>query len=380
MAAFEIELLRMVLDYLGMAVKNSQLYGEMQATKSYLEHLIDDAGDAIITVHATDTITSWNASAERIFHYPAAAMLGSHVSALFPPAEYAQWRPAVVQEGLVQHLETRLSQQDGTAVDVSLTLSPLRDARDDIIGFSAIIKDITQEKRLRAQLLQSEKLRALGEMAAGVAHNFNNILTTILGHTQLLLAYPSDAATIRAGLSTIEKTTRDAAHMVRRIQTFAHGNLTADCPLTDLVQVIKEAVETTRPVWKEQAEQQGRCIEVTMDFDPIPMVPCRAAELREVLTNLMLNAVDAMPAGGSITVRTYLQDNWACLAVSDSGTGIPEDVQPRIFDPFFSTKSGKGTGLGLSVSHALIKAHRGDIAVQSRLGGGTTFVVKLPVA
>jgi signal transduction histidine kinase len=285
-----------------------------------------------------------------------------------------------LQEGRVKHLEARLSQRDGTPVDVSLTLSPLRGSRDEIVGFSAIIKDITQDKLLRAHLLQSEKLRALGEMAAGVAHNFNNILTTILGHTQLLLAYPSDTATIHEGLCIIEKATKDAAQVVRRIQTFARGNPAAECLLTDLVHVIKEAVETTRPVWKEQAGLQGRCIEVSMEFDPIPMVPCRAAELREVLTNLVLNAVDAMPSGGNLTIHTYLQGGFACIAVSDTGVGIPEDMQQRIFDPFFTTKKEKGTGLGLSVSHTLIKDHGGDIEVQSSRGHGTTFVVKLPVA
>ena len=203
------------------------------------------------------------------------------------PDEYARWRTAVLQEGQVKLLETRLNQLDGTPVDVSLTLSPVRGSRDEIVGFSAIIKDITQDKQFRERLLQTEKLRALGEMAAGVAHNFNNILTTILGHTQLLLTYPSDTATMHGGLAIIEKATRDAAQMVQRIQTFARGNPAAECHLMDLVQVIKEAVETTRPVWKQQAEQQGRSIEMSMDFDPIPIVPCRAAEFREVLTNLI---------------------------------------------------------------------------------------------
>jgi PAS domain S-box-containing protein len=380
LVAFEIELIRMVLDYLGMAVKNSQLYGEMKETKSYLENLINDAGDAIITVNTTDTITSWNDTATRLLRCPPEVLLGRNMRDLVSPAEYEQWRSAVLQDGQVKHLETRLSQLDGTPVDVSMTLSPLRGSRDEIVGFSAIIKDITQDKQLRERLLQTEKLRALGEMAAGVAHNFNNILTTILGHTQLLLTYPSDTATMHEGLTIIEKATRDAAQVVQRIQTFARGNPVAECHLTDLVQVIKEAVETTRPVWKQQAEYQGRSIDMTLEFDPIPMVPCRAAELREVLTNLILNAVDAMPSGGSLSLHTYQQGGFACIAVSDTGVGMPEDMQPRIFDPFFTTKQGKGTGLGLSVSHTLIKGHGGDIEVQSTPGSGTTFVITLPVA
>jgi PAS domain S-box-containing protein len=380
LAAFEIELIRMVLDYLGMAVKNSQLYSEMKETKSYLENLINDAGDAIVTVNTADCITSWNASAERIFHAPQADMLQRPLWELFPRQEYEQWRSAVVQHGAVKHLETCLRRRDGTPVDVSMTLSPLRGSRDEIVGFSAIMKDITQDKQLREHLLQSEKLRALGEMAAGVAHNFNNILTTILGHTQLLLAYPNDTATVQDGLVIIEKATKDAAQVVRRIQTFARGKPTAEVQLTDLVHVVKEAVETTRPVWKEHAGRQGQCIEVTMEFDPIPMVPCRAAEIREVLINLILNAVDAMPTGGNLTIYTHQQGDLACIAVTDNGVGMAADMQQRIFDPFFTTKKEKGTGLGLSVSHSLMKGHGGDITVHSTVGSGTTFVVKLPVA
>jgi signal transduction histidine kinase len=196
----------------------------------------------------------------------------------------------------------------------------------------------------------------------------------------LLLAYPNDTATVHDGLVIIEKATKDAAQVVRRIQAFARGKPTAELQLTDLVHVIKEAVETTRPVWKEHAGRQGQCIEVTMEFDPIPMVPCRAAEIREVLINLILNAVDAMPTGGNLTIYTHRQGDWACIAVTDSGVGMAADMQQRIFDPFFTTKKEKGTGLGLSVSHSLMKGHGGDITVQSTVGSGTTFVVKLPVA
>jgi PAS domain S-box-containing protein len=378
-AAFEIELIRMVLDYLGMAVKNSQLYGEIKETKSYLENLINGAGDAIVTVNTTGTITSWNVSAERIFGYRQEDILHQNVCTLFPPQPYAQWRREVLQEGLVKRLEARFCQRNGTPVDVSLTLSPLHGPRDEIVGLSAIMKDITEEKHLREQLLRSEKLRALGEIAAGVAHNFNNILTTILGHTQLLLEDAEDGHALQAGLRTIEQASKDAAQMVRRIQTFAKGNTAAECLPTDLNLVVKEAAEATRPVWKEQAERQGKCIQLELELHPVPLVPCREAELREVLTNLILNAVDAMPTGGTITLQTHQQGQWGCVAVSDTGTGMSEDVQRRIFDPFFTTKKSKGTGLGLSVSYTLVRGHGGDIEVQSTLGRGTTFVVKLPM-
>jgi PAS domain S-box-containing protein len=379
LAAFEVELIRMVLDYLGMAVRNSQLYGEIKATKSYLENLIKDAGDAIFTVNTADVITSWNASAERIFQYTPEEILQQKVWMLFPQQQYDQWRHMVLQEGRVQHLETCLSQRHGASVDVSLTVSPLHGSRDEIVGFSAIIKDVTQDKRLREQLLQSEKLCAMGEMAAGVAHNFNNILTTILGHTQLLLDYPQNDTALHAGLRTIETASRDAVQIVRRIRTFAQGSPALECLPTDLNQVVKEAIEATRPVWKEHAEQQGKCIEVAFESESLPLIRGQATELREVLTNLILNAVDAMPQGGALTLRTQQRGRFVCMTVSDTGTGMIADVQRRIFDPFFTTKRGRGSGLGLSVSHTLVRGHGGNIEVQSTPGKGTTFVVKLPV-
>lgn len=379
-AEIEIELIRMLLDYISIAVKNAQLYSEIKATKSYLENLINDAGDAIITVNTKNRITSWNAAAERIFQYTQADILRQNAATIFPPEPYRQWRHAVLEAGTVTRLETRLERRDGSAVDVSMTLSPLRGSRDEIIGFSAIVKDVTEDKQLRERLMQSEKLRALGEMAAGVAHNFNNILTTILGRTQLLLAYPEDEEAIQEGLGIVEKATRDAAQVVRRIQTFAQGSSESECVPTDLNQVIKEAVEATQPLWAERARQMGKQIDIEQRLEPIPAVPCRATEIREVLINLLMNAVDAMPEGGTIRLRSRQQEHTVRLEITDTGVGMTKEVQRRIFDPFFSTKGNKGTGLGLSVSHSLIGGHGGTIEVFSTPDQGTTFVITLPVS
>jgi PAS domain S-box-containing protein len=378
LAEFELELIRMVLEYLGMAVKNSQLYGEIKETKSYLENLINDAGDAIITVDTGDLITSWNASAEHIFQYPRDAVLGQNITAIFPCDEYLRLRYDVLEEGQVRHIESQLAQMDSTPVECSLTLSPLHGVRDEIVGFSIIIRDITREKQLREQLLQSEKLRALGEMAAGVAHNFNNLLGTILGHTELLLEEPEDVDGVKEGLRIIHKASKDAAQVVHRIQTFARGSSATVFVPTDLQQLIEETVEVTQSIWGAPTRQSNRPIDVTLNFAPVPLVHCRAAEIREVVTNFIINAVDAMPQGGKLTLATYQRGSFVCIEISDTGTGMPEAVQRRIFDPFFTTKGTKGTGLGLSVSHSLIKGHGGDIEVRSTEGCGTTFVLKLP--
>lgn len=380
LAEFEVELIRMVLEYLSMAVKNSQLYGEIKETKGYLENLINSVGDAIITMNTEGVITSWNAAAERIFGMTFEEVSGHKLSKLCPDEpQRISCLFDVMAESQVKHLETRLQKRDGSLIDCSLTLSPLFGVHDEVVGVSAIIQDVTEDKKLREQLMQSEKLSALGEMAAGVAHNFKNILGTILGYTEHVLEAPDDQEEVEEGLKIIEKAARDATRVVERIQTYARGSSDAnDFEPTDLRQLVKEVVDVTRPIWKEQAQQQGKVIDVNLEFDDIPLVHSRAAEIREVVTNLMINAVDAMVQGGSLTLSTYEDGTYACIRVTDTGPGMTEEVQRRVFDPFFTTKGNKGTGLGLSVSLTQLKGHGGDIDMESELGVGTSFTVKLP--
>jgi PAS domain S-box-containing protein len=377
-AAFEIELLGMLLDYIGLAIQNSQLYGEIKETKNYLESLINGAGDAILTVNREDLVTSWNTGAERIFQYQSREILQQKIWTLFPRDLYEQWKDEVLQGSGIKRIEARLSQRSGVSIDVSLTLSPLRGPRDEIVGLSAIIKDVTGEKRLRERLLQTEKLSALGEMAAGIAHNFNNVLTTILGQTHLLVHNPADVEAVQKRASLIDKTAKDGVTMVQRIQRFARGTATSEFTLTDLNQIVKEALETTQPIWRDQAQREGGPVEVVMELGGIPPVHGRPSELREVLVNLILNAVDAMPRGGKLMLRTRQSEGAVYVEVSDSGTGMTDEVKGRIFDPFFTTKGEKGFGLGLSVSYMLIKGHNGDLEAQSNLGRGTIFSIKLP--
>jgi PAS domain S-box-containing protein len=378
-AQVEIELITMLLESIGLAVKNSLLYGEIKETKRYLENLIHSAGDAIITVNKEDVVSAWNHSAERIFQYRAAEMLQQHIAGLFPRELYDEWRDEVQRQGGSKSFDAQLRRRDGMPMHVSLTLSPLLNARDELAGFSAIIRDVTEERQLRDRLLQSEKLSALGELAAGIAHNFNNILAAILGRAQLLARSPTDIEAVRRNVGIIEQAVADGVAMVQRIQKFARGSPESAFGPTDLNQLVRETIDATQIIWKDQALHQGNPIDVVMDLGRLPPVRSRSAELREVLTNLILNAVDAMPQGGRLTLRTERRGRVACIEVSDTGTGMAEEVKRRAFNPFFTTKGDRGTGLGLSISHALIKAHHGDIALQSEVGRGTTVVITLPI-
>jgi PAS domain S-box-containing protein len=376
----ELDLLRMLLDSISLAVRNSRLYGEMAATKSFLENLIQDAGDAIITVDTAERITSWNASAERILQASAASMLQQPITTLLDAEQYAQWREKIERRGQSLQVDTQLLLRQGLPRDVLLTLSPLYGPHDTRTGLSIILKDVTEERQLREQVLHAEKLRAVGEMAAGIAHNFNNVLTTILTRAQLLTYQIADTVAVQRGLTLIEQAASDGAALVRRLQRLARGSAAPEPAWIDLNGLVQEVVDTTQPLWQDHAQQHGRRIEVHLALAPLPRLLGRAAELREVLTNLLLNAIEAMPQGGEITLRTWTEARAACVAVSDTGVGMSGEVQRRVFDPFFTTKGARGTGLGLSVSQAIIKGHDGTLTVDSEPDRGTTFVITLPCA
>jgi PAS domain S-box-containing protein len=374
----ELDLLRMLLDSIALAVHNSRLYGESAATKSFLENLIQDAGDAIITVDTADRITSWNASAERILHAAAASMLQQPIMTLLPANQYAQWREEVERRGQSLQIDTPLTPRQGSPREMLLTLSPLRGPHDIRAGLSIILKDVTEERRLREQVLHAEKLRAVGEMAAGIAHNFNNILTTILTRAQLLAQQVADTVALQRGLTLIEQAASDGAALVRRLQRLARGSDSPERTWLDLNVLVQEVVDTTQPLWHDHARREGRPVEMHLALAPLPRLLGRAAELREVLTNLLLNAIEAMPKGGEITLRTWVKARTVCVAISDTGVGMTAEVRRRVFDPFFTTKGARGTGLGLSVSQAIIKGHDGTLSVDSEPDRGTTFVITLP--
>lgn len=229
------------------------------------------------------------------------------------------------------------------------------------------------------RMVQSEKARALGEMASGVSHEFNNILAIILGKIQLMTARAGDEG-VRESLGQVEEAAWRAADIVRRLQAFASTRLDDPGAVTDLNTLVQDAVTLTRGLWKDEAETRGARIEVATDLEDAPAVAGSTAELREAVINLVLNAIDAMPRGGRLGLSTRARDQGVELAVSDSGEGMPDEVRRRAFDPFFSTRSPQRTGLGLSVVHGIVARHRGRIDVTSEEGRGTTVRLWFPGA
>ncbi len=250
--------------------------------------------------------------------------------------------------------------------------------------------DISEKKKLAEKLFQAEKLRSLGELAGGVAHDFNNVLAAILGRVQLLrmrrdsYTHPDgdeDPITINIdkNLDIIERAAMDGSETVRRIQDFARGHDEAkyQTPI-DINAVLDDVLEFTRVKWKDMAESYGRAFTINRELEADEHILGNAPELREVYINLINNAIDAMPGGGSLTLKTYVEKGMVVSIVKDSGVGILDSHRDKIFDPFFTTKDVGSTGLGLSVSYGIIARHKGTIDVESRQGEGTTFVIRLP--
>lgn len=244
--------------------------------------------------------------------------------------------------------------------------------------FESLKQAYAKLKEAQEQLIQSEKLRALGEMAGGVAHDFNNLLGAILGRAQLLLLNTQDAKT-KKGLKIIEKSALDGAETVRRIQEFTRLRTDENFVMVDLNQILSESLEITKPRWKDETQKKGILIQIKTQLDKdLPLVAGNPSELREVFVNMILNAVDAMPKGGALTLSSESREENILASVADTGIGMPEEVKRKVFDPFFTTKGPKGNGLGMSVAYGIIVRHNGKILIESQEGKGTLFTVKLP--
>ena len=240
-----------------------------------------------------------------------------------------------------------------------------------------------QLEKTQKQFIQQERLRALGEMAGGVAHDFNNALSSIMGFSDLLLMYPErmmEGETLAAYVENINTSAKDAARIVERLREFYRPRDADDfCHIVDINQVVKDAVFMTQPRWQAQAQEKGKTIQCITELGEVEILNGDPSELREILTNLIFNAVDAIAAQGTIRITTRCDADHVYLDIADTGSGMTENIRSRCLEPFFSTKGKSGTGLGLSMVYGIIKRHGGTIEVQSAVGQGTTFQIRLPI-
>ena len=282
--------------------------------------------------------------------------------------------------GLLQSVATHTSGFTGEQIQLLYIVA-------DLLGPAISNRQLVERLRtaygsLRAaqnKLVQTEKMRALGELAAGVAHNFNNSLCSVLGFLEMALIDPALPASSRRLLECSRTGALNAAQTVRRVHDFSRPKeLDVVVQSLDLNELIRETVELTRPKWENASSVSARPIEILLLPEAAVEVIGNSGELREVLTNLIFNAVDAMPKGGPLTVRTWSTRTDGFFSVRDAGVGMNESIQHRLFEPLFTTKGQQGTGLGLSASFGIVQRHGGEITVQSASGQGSTFTVRIP--
>ncbi len=262
-------------------------------------------------------------------------------------------------------LAEALAAQAVVAIENARLMANIRQTLDDL-------------KTAQDQLVRTEAFRAVGEVAAGTAHHLNNILAVIGGRVEILLRSVEEPS-IRRSLEIVQRAVARGAEVVRRVREFGLARPGSRAVPVDLNYLVREALELTQPRWREQAQTQGIQIEVRMEPGQIPAVAGDPVSLGEVLVNVLLNAVDALPEGGQITVKTWVSDQRVHCSVTDTGVGMSEEVRRRAAEPFFTTKGPKSTGLGLSVSYGVLQRHGGELSIESTPGRGTTVTISLPL-
>lgn len=295
--------------------------------------------------------------------------------------DYDIFKKALDKKEITRLSDMHLSMTGRPALPVEIFLHPIKDHNCDIDGALLIIYDLSASQSLTEEMLRDEKLKAIGTMAGGIAHNFNNLMTAILGNIELLSRGMSDPAAIKR-IKNIERSVMDGAQMIRRLQAFTQfkGAKRMENAQADINAAIDDVIELTSPRWKDICQKNGIRINLIKELDKTEPASIPQPELKEVLINMIFNAIDAMPQGGDITLRAYQRGSMVFIEVEDTGFGISNDTKKQIFDPFFSTKGVGNSGLGLSVSYGLIVGSGGDIKVRSQEGKGTTFILSLPVA
>jgi PAS domain S-box-containing protein len=257
-------------------------------------------------------------------------------------------------------------------VEALVSASPMRGPEGAIIGALAVIRDVTEITQLQQHIADSERHLAVGQMAAGIAHDFNNVLDTISQAVGVLEIRPDQAPEDRKlVLGMIYNAVRRGAEIILRLREYIRGGTGQQSPV-DVRQLLDEALELTRPLWRDK---QG--VSVVRELESVPPVLANAADLRRVFANLIINAIQAMPDGGTLTVHCHESGGTVVAWVRDTGMGIPPEEQKRIFLPYYTTKPA-GTGLGLSGAQKIVLSQQGNISFTSEPGKGTTFRVELP--
>jgi PAS domain S-box-containing protein len=379
----EVDLLQALAGQAATALVNGRLYGslrekagELQELKDYNENILESMDSGILVLDLEGRVARWNRALESLYGQPRAEVLGRRLDEIFPQSFMEALGGSLVlgaQEEIANIYKLHLPTVDGRSLRVNVSIAPFQLGSGERQGTVLIVDDVTARIRLEEQLQHSEKMASIGLLAAGVAHEVNTPLAGISSYTQMLrdqVANEDPRATL---LEKIEKQTFRAAKIINNLLNFSRSggaefeSLDVNKLVTDVLSLIEHQLEGARiKVRKEMAPE-------------LPPVRGNENRLQQVFFNLILNARDAMPRGGWLTLHTRADEDAVVVEVRDTGVGIKREDIKRIYDPFFTTKGiGRGTGLGLSVSYGILQEHGGAIFVDSAPGKGTTFQVALP--
>ncbi len=372
----DMELTAALASHAATALERANAYRAMEQSRNYLQTLMDRTYAAVFVFdphrgHLRDI----NIAGAQLLGRRRDEALQLTIEGMVPEPERTAWWSVLhdAPAGGAVERELQIVAADGTAIPLDVTAT-----RIDVYDEPAVVC-LCLDRRPRLRQEEAERLRALGEMASGVAHDFNNMLGVILGRTELLISRLSpEERAARADLQVIRQAALDGAETVKRLQVFSGVARLPQQGVADVARVLRDAVELTRARWKDAARRRGVAIEMVVEAGDCPPVAASPPELREVLVNMIFNAVDAMPHGGRITLRSWASGQRVFISVSDTGVGMTEAVRSKIFEPFFTTKGARGSGLGLSASYGIISRLGGTISVDSAPYQGTTFTIELP--
>ena len=380
------------------AFENALLFQEVESRAEALRKseekyrlLTEHANDIIFSLDGKGQFTFLNQRVQQVLGFEPGELLGKPFAELLAPGSEEKAREMLERtDSRTPHRMYELEmvkKGDSGRILVEVNTEALFDKVQEFIGWQGVARDITDRKLMEEQLLRSQKLRALGEIASGVAHDFNNFLATIVARAGLLML-KVEAQELRRELEIIEKAAMDGAAVVRRLHGFTRMRADREYSAVNVNQAVRDALSFTQARWESEARLNGITYEIAEALGDVPLVQGNISELREALTNLILNALDAMPQGGRLLLATALigghgdptgaeQDRWVEVRVTDTGHGMTEEVKSRAFDPFFTTKGVKGIGLGLSIVYGIVQRHQGQILLESEPGKGTTFIIRL---
>ena len=381
----DMSLLAAVAGQAATAVENARLYSqlrekadEIEAVRQFNASVVESLTDALIVVDPDDRVLLWNRRAETLTDVTRARAIGRPLSALVERPFYDTILAARRESpggGTLFRVQLAAGGDDRRELLVNLAMAPLQGPEHRAAGWILVIADVTDRATLEEQLRLSEKMAAIGLLAAGVAHEVNTPLTGISSFTQLLLERSGDDDPRRELLEKIERQTFRAARIVNNLLNLARPS-GSDAVAVDVNNIVGDVLSLLEHQFRTSR------VQIRRDLSDAPVV-VRGIEykLQQVFLNLFLNARDAMPNGGWLTVSTRADGDQAVIVVSDSGVGIPAEHLARIYDPFFTTKGeGRGTGLGLSVTYGIVQEHGGLLSCESAAGEGTTFRLTLPLS